>query len=145
MTNYRFTLQIDFQFTMWSTPALDFEYIHYMLAHDELVEVHRADLQQVYLDELHDTLKKINYLGKLPSMSDLQLSLLGGASLDLLFAVLNIPPRLFDWRTVDMDELMAKDNSDVYGDISKKLYHIPEYRQVMLQRFRRLEKTGIMD
>lgn len=129
---------------MWSTPALDLTYIFVMLADDRLAEQRRDEIIRVYYDQLVDTLKKINYLGSIPSMLELQIAILESAPLDLVNAFVGIPPRLFNFREMDLSEFM--DNvQEVMKNVANTIHDKPEYQEYLMTRLKRLDQTGVLD
>lgn len=69
-------LQIDYQFCVWATPAIDLFYILYLVASTDIQRLYKTELITFYYNELKVTLKQMGYLSKIPSMLDLQLELL---------------------------------------------------------------------
>jgi len=135
---------VDYQFSCWKTPALDFAFIFNLLVDDRLANKHRHDIHRVYYDEFRQTLVKINYKGHIPSMLELMVAILHGSPIELMYAFFTMPPRMFNWRDMDMEKMM-EDGPDAYADIGSKIHQLPEYRKFVQDQFERLELTGVLD
>ncbi|KAH8363084.1 hypothetical protein KR084_005096, partial [Drosophila pseudotakahashii] len=64
---------IDFQFSVWNSPAIDLHYFFSTSIHDNLRLHNQPELIQFYYYKLKDALKKVKYAGKIPSLFDFQL------------------------------------------------------------------------
>lgn len=60
---------------MWGTPAIDLSYLIFSMANTEGRE-RREEIIQFYYDEFAATLKKVGYLGRIPTLLDLNLEIL---------------------------------------------------------------------
>ncbi|XP_017052797.1 uncharacterized protein LOC108095965 [Drosophila ficusphila] len=63
---------IDFQFSVWNSPAIDLHYFFSTSIHENLRLEHQTELVQFYYYKLVEALRKVNYLGKVPSLFDFQ-------------------------------------------------------------------------
>lgn len=68
--------QIDFQFSVYGTPAIDLASLLYLVADRECREKHRDRLIKDYHDQFKGTLTSLGYLGAVPSLLDFQIELL---------------------------------------------------------------------
>lgn len=68
-------LQVDYQYCVWATPAIDLLYVLYLVASAEVRQRFKSELISYYYNELTRTLKNIGHLAKLPTMLDLQIEL----------------------------------------------------------------------
>ncbi|XP_052847041.1 uncharacterized protein LOC128259009 [Drosophila gunungcola] len=57
---------IDFQFSVWNSPAIDLHYFFSTSIHENLRLQNQTELVQFYYYKLVEALKKVNYLGKVP-------------------------------------------------------------------------------
>ncbi|XP_041674679.1 LOW QUALITY PROTEIN: uncharacterized protein LOC108113795 [Drosophila eugracilis] len=63
---------IDFQFSVWNSPAIDLHYFFSTSIHENLRLQHQTELVQFYYYKLAEALKKVKYLGKVPSLFEFQ-------------------------------------------------------------------------
>ncbi|XP_017052796.1 uncharacterized protein LOC108095964 [Drosophila ficusphila] len=63
---------IDFQFSVWNSPAIDLHYFFSTSIHENLRLEHQTELVQFYYYKLVEALKKVKHLGKVPSLFDFQ-------------------------------------------------------------------------
>jgi len=64
---------IDFQFSVWNSPAIDLHYFFSTSIQENLRLQHQTELVQFYYYKLVKALKKVNYSGKVPSLFEFQL------------------------------------------------------------------------
>ncbi|KAH8247223.1 hypothetical protein KR038_000431 [Drosophila bunnanda] len=64
---------IDFQFSVWNSPAIDLHYFFSTSIHDYLRLEKQPELIQFYYYKLVNALKKLRYSGQVPSLFDFQL------------------------------------------------------------------------
>ncbi|XP_017017599.1 uncharacterized protein [Drosophila kikkawai] len=64
---------IDFQFSVWNSPAIDLHYFFSTSIHDNLRLKSQPELIQFYYYKLVDALKKLKFSGHVPSLFDFQL------------------------------------------------------------------------
>ncbi|KAH8247227.1 hypothetical protein KR038_000427, partial [Drosophila bunnanda] len=63
---------IDFQFTVWNSPALDLHYFFSTSIHKNLRLEKQPEFVQFYFYKLVDALKKVKYSGRIPSLFEFQ-------------------------------------------------------------------------
>lgn len=115
-----------------------------MVIDDHMVDERRSEIIRVYFDQLHDMLKKLNFRSPMPALLDLQLSILRATPLDLLNALVFIPPRFLNYRKVVFSEYLD-DTGKALNNFADKVHDMPEYREYLLKRLRRLELAGVID
>lgn len=64
---------IDFQFSVWNSPAIDLHYFFSTSLQDNLRLEHQTELVQFYYYRLTEALRKLKYAGRIPSLFDFQL------------------------------------------------------------------------
>lgn len=72
---YKIHFQVDYQYCVWATPAIDLFYVLYLVASSEVRQRFKTELITYYYNEFTKTLKSIGHLAKPPSMVDLQIEL----------------------------------------------------------------------
>lgn len=63
---------IDFQFSVWNSPAIDLHYFFSTSIHENLRLEKQAELVQFYFYKLVEALKKVKYSGQVPSLFEFQ-------------------------------------------------------------------------
>lgn len=71
-----FYSQLDFQLSVWGTPAIDIFYLLYMIASTETRVNHRAEIVTHYFTEFNATLNKLGFMGTVPSLNEFNIELL---------------------------------------------------------------------
>jgi len=64
---------IDFQFSVWNSPAIDLHYFFSTSIQDHLRWKHQPELVQFYYYRLVESLKKLQYSRRIPSLFEFQL------------------------------------------------------------------------
>nr|XP_016927182.2 uncharacterized protein LOC108007923 [Drosophila suzukii] len=64
---------IDFQFSVWNSPAIDLHYFFATSLQDNLRFEHQSELVQFYYYKLVEALKKFKFSGTIPSLFDFQM------------------------------------------------------------------------
>ncbi|XP_043653424.1 uncharacterized protein LOC122620159 [Drosophila teissieri] len=59
---------IDFQFSVWNSPAIDLHYFFSTSIHEDLRLGHQTELVQFYYYKLVEALKRVKYTGKVPTL-----------------------------------------------------------------------------
>lgn len=68
--------QIDFQCSVYATPAIDLGFLLYVIGDDACREEHRDELLKEYHGEFKATLVNLGYLGAIPTLLDVQKEIL---------------------------------------------------------------------
>uniref|UniRef100_A0A336M4W5 CSON009904 protein n=1 Tax=Culicoides sonorensis TaxID=179676 RepID=A0A336M4W5_CULSO len=132
---------LDYQCCLWGTPAIDLSYLLFSMANTEARE-RRNEIIQYYYDEFSSTLKKIGYLGNIPSLLDLNLEILKNSAIEILHIFCMVIFQFMDFTEVTADELfdMKKDQSLM----QRKLMKLPQYQEILKRELPRLIATGII-
>ncbi|KAH8382989.1 hypothetical protein KR009_006153 [Drosophila setifemur] len=70
---------IDFQFSVWNSPAIDLHYFFGTSVNDKLRLENQPELVQFYYYKLVESLKKVKYSGKIPTLFEFQQQFLSKA------------------------------------------------------------------
>uniref|UniRef100_A0A336M177 CSON009903 protein n=1 Tax=Culicoides sonorensis TaxID=179676 RepID=A0A336M177_CULSO len=136
---------LDFQCCLWATPAIDVNYLLYMMLNTEARE-RRQDVLLHYYNEFSSTLKKIGYLGRIPTLLDLNMELLINGAHENLMVFCMILFQFMDFSDVtDTDELfdLNKDKTDQAAK-SRALFKHPRYQEILKRELPRLIGLGIL-
>lgn len=129
---------LDFQFSIWGSPAIDVLYAKYFIAQFET----RDEMVGVYYQEFSDTLKKCNFPGKIPSFDELQREINKNGVYEILLSIYCAPVLLFD-----MSEISLNDFFDVgaTGDkIRKDFFNNENVLNVCIKLIKEFCERGIL-
>ncbi|XP_016952241.1 uncharacterized protein LOC108026058 [Drosophila biarmipes] len=135
---------IDFQFSVWNSPAIDLHYFFSTSIHDELRLHNQPELVQFYYYKLKDALKKVRYAGPIPSLFDFQLQFRARAFYAVFASLMFEPFMLYDGKEeASLEQMISEGESgirfkdDLYRQegARKKLHHTLPY----------LEQWGLLD
>lgn len=73
---FAISFQIDFQLSIWASPAVDLLMALYVVCSQDARDNHRDELIKIYHDQFAATLKEVGYLRAIPSLNSLQIELL---------------------------------------------------------------------
>ena len=68
-----YVLMADFQLSSWNSPVFDLIYFFNTSLHEDIRETAQDELIQVYHENLEETLRKLNYRGKIITLAELEL------------------------------------------------------------------------
>lgn len=136
----RLFLQVDFQQSVWNSPAIDIlTFLSTSLAEDVDVH-HREDLLVEYLNTLTKTMSRLCCETKPPTMEALEKSLKDYEIYAVMSSCLFLPVvRLEKKEVVDLNEMIATD------DFSNPTYKGEAYRKIMLRRLPVWIASGLLD
>ncbi|XP_049531385.1 uncharacterized protein LOC125948894 [Anopheles darlingi] len=119
------TILIDYQICNWTTPAIDLYYLLDMIPDQDVKDSHRDELIYLYYQQFSDLLKRLGFLGKIPTLLDLQLELLRCSGLELFHYAVFAPFRYLDANKLDIEALLKgeADNPALYNPTFKSMIH----------------------
>uniref|UniRef100_A0A182R179 CHK kinase-like domain-containing protein n=1 Tax=Anopheles farauti TaxID=69004 RepID=A0A182R179_9DIPT len=119
------TILLDYQICSWTTPAIDLYYLLDMIPSQEVKDRHRSELILMYHQQYSDFLKRMGYLGKIPTLLDLQIELLRNAALELFHYAVFTSFRYMDPAAIDIEALIKGEvnNPVLENEDFKKLMH----------------------
>jgi hypothetical protein len=86
-----FLFQIDFQLSIFATPAIDIFYLLYMIASNDTREQHRQEILKYYFEVFQETVLKMGLMGgPAPSLLDFNVELLKNGFLGKYFSYVNL-------------------------------------------------------
>uniref|UniRef100_A0A182N4H0 CHK domain-containing protein n=1 Tax=Anopheles dirus TaxID=7168 RepID=A0A182N4H0_9DIPT len=142
---------LDFQLSVWTSPAVDLIYAMYNSVSIDTREDHREDLITFYYQELVECLKKFGYLHKPPTLQQIQLEILKCGHLEFLLAATFVP-----FMCVEMSEIMEMPENGEgfemdFTDTAKliesfrKCYLTPVYVKFLTKNLPKLVHKGLLD
>lgn len=142
---------LDFQLSVWSTPAVDLIYALYNTVSIDTREEHRDDLITFYHQELVACLNKFGYLRKPPTMHQIQMEILKCGHLEFLLAATFVP-----FMCVEMSEIMEMPaegegfemdftDTDKLAESFRKCYLTPVYVKFITNNLPKFIHKGLVD
>ncbi|XP_020811638.1 uncharacterized protein LOC110186707 [Drosophila serrata] len=122
---------IDFQFTVWNSPAIDLHYFFSTSIHENLRLERQSELVQFYFYKLVDALKKVKYSGRIPSLFEFQRQFRTKAFYAVFSSLIFEPTMVYNGKEeASMEQIISKSEKgmrfkdDVYRseNIQKKMH-----------------------
>lgn len=131
--------QIDFQLSVYATPAIDLAYALYMNADIDARESHRDELLKAYHDQFVETLNKLGFMRKPPSLLDFQVELLRNGLMEVFIAI-NFMPMFH------MDPAMMAD-MDFTNPLAtaRQMYNLPGLKDILQRLLPKLMFKGLLE
>ncbi|KAH8284211.1 hypothetical protein KR054_012240 [Drosophila jambulina] len=135
---------IDFQFSVWNSPAIDLHYFFATSIHDNLRLENQPELVQFYYYKLVASLKKLKYSGHVPSLFDFHLQFCTRAFFAVFASLIFEPLMLYNGKEeASLEQIISEGASgmrfkdDIYQHecVRKKLHLTLPY----------LEQWGLLD
>lgn len=130
---------MDFQSTIWATPAIDLYYLLYLVASDDVRINSKDEILKSYHESFVKTLEKFGYTYKIPNQHDLRLEMLKNQFIEVIIAVCYLPYTYLSY---------AKEKK-IFGqssvDVRKELFKNPEYQENVKKILPDLFTKGILD
>ncbi|XP_058063031.1 uncharacterized protein LOC131212951 [Anopheles bellator] len=142
---------LDFQLSVWGTPAVDLIYAMYNAVSIDTKEAHREELIYFYHQELVECLRKIGYLRRLPTLLDIQVEIMKCGHMEFLLSSTFVP-----FMCVEMTEIMdlPEDgsgfemdfaNTDKLAESFKKCFRTPVYVDFITKNLPKFVYKGFVD
>lgn len=137
-------LMVDFSTGYFGEPGIDLVYLLYGSTSDDIKEAEFDRLIHDYHEELVDVLKKLGYKKKLPSIVDLQISMLRKGLYGVMFSIFLIPIRLLkDVENADLGSLL--NSSDEAKAFRTMLFNSPGYQARMSYLLSYFDRKGLLE
>ncbi|XP_055377019.1 uncharacterized protein LOC129609147 [Condylostylus longicornis] len=126
---------VDFQVSIWCSMAIDLLYFIYMAIELESREKYFEELIYNFFCKFRETLKLLNYKGKLPKFSDLQYDMLTVRRIEIYLAATFFPFMVgfIENPHLEIDEIMS--NADKQYDVLYRSQMYIDEIQIILERF----------
>uniref|UniRef100_A0AAG5CU48 CHK kinase-like domain-containing protein n=1 Tax=Anopheles atroparvus TaxID=41427 RepID=A0AAG5CU48_ANOAO len=129
------TILLDYQICCWTSPAIDLYYLLDMIPTQEVKDNHRHELIYLYYNQYSDLLKRMGFLGKIPTLLELQIELLRCAGVEIFHYAVFTSFRYLDHSALDIEALLL-------GKIDNPVLENPEFKQLMHSELSRLLQQG---
>uniref|UniRef100_A0A1Y9H2E3 CHK kinase-like domain-containing protein n=1 Tax=Anopheles dirus TaxID=7168 RepID=A0A1Y9H2E3_9DIPT len=131
------TILLDYQICSWTTPAIDLYYLLDMIPSQEVKDKYRSELILMYYQHYSDFLKRMGFLGKIPTLLDLQIELLRQAGLELFHYAVFSSFRYMDQTAIDIEALLK-------GEINNPVLENEEFKKVIHSELTRFLHQGTL-
>lgn len=142
---------LDFQLSVWGTPAVDLIYAMYNSVSIPTKEAHRDELISFYHAELVECLRKFGYLRRVPTLLDLHTEILKCGHLEFLLSATFVP-----FMCVELHEVMEMPAEGEgfemdFGDTEKMIegfkacYRTPVYIDFITKNLPKFANKGLID
>ncbi|XP_049281141.1 uncharacterized protein LOC125762719 [Anopheles funestus] len=131
------TILLDYQICSWTSPAIDLYYLLDMIPTQEIKDNHRSELIYMYYQQYADLLKRLGYMGKIPTLLDLQIELLRYAGLELVHYAIFSSFRYIDQNAIDIEAMLK-------GEVDNPVLNNPEFKKLMHTELTRFLHHGTL-
>ncbi|XP_055605521.1 uncharacterized protein LOC129753700 [Uranotaenia lowii] len=138
---------LDFQISVWATPAIDLLYSLYNTVGAETRHTHREELISYYYEQFAEALKKFGYSKKIPTLVDLRVELIKAGHLETLVSLVFLPYMVLtpeqlipQPKSGDPEEGVEMDFENVVG-----CYSYPAVQTLLKQYLPMLNHKGLLD
>jgi len=133
-------LQVDFQISVYASPALDLLYFLNSSISLDIIEYKRDVLLNKYLDTLTKTLKLLNCKTQPPTMKELKATLKRRASFGMITSFVILPFMLCSKAEAkDLDEILSTGSYINAGLKSES------YKKILIKRLPLYDEWGLLD
>ncbi|XP_017007639.2 uncharacterized protein [Drosophila takahashii] len=135
---------IDFQFSVWNSPAIDLHYFFCTSIHENLRLHHQTELVQFYYYKLVKALKKVNYTGKVPSLFEFQLQFRAKAFYAVFSSLIFEPTMVYNGKEEpSIESFMTSDEEG--ARIRQAVYQTEANEKKLLLELPFLDQWGLLD
>uniref|UniRef100_B3P6N1 GG11386 n=1 Tax=Drosophila erecta TaxID=7220 RepID=B3P6N1_DROER len=135
---------IDFQFSVWNSPAIDLHYFFTTSIQDNLRWKHQTELVQFYYYQLVEALKKLQYSPHIPSLFEFQLQFRARSFYAVFCSLISEPCMLY---TGTEEASIAQGLSTAESGVRFRdsVYHADHIREKMVLTLPFLDQQGLLD
>ncbi|CRL01431.1 CLUMA_CG014513, isoform A [Clunio marinus] len=126
----------DFQISILASPCVDLFYALYNAISDENRRTRRDEIICYYHSEFSKALKHFGYIGKIPSLLDLNLALMKHGAVEVVKCICF---KIFFF--ANTDEIFGTSDSK---EIKRKIFNNPRYKEFILSELPRLVHLGFL-
>lgn len=132
---------LDFQVSVLASPCVDLYYALYNAISDENRRTRRDEIIHDYHLEFTKSLKGFGYIGKIPSLLDLQMDLVKHGQMEVLKCIAFKIFFYIDAANAQNDEVIGSSESK---DIKVKIFNDPRYQNFIKAELPRLVRMGFL-
>lgn len=133
--------QIDFQISIYASPAIDILYALYFFVSAENRQMRRNEFVAAYHQQFVESLKNFGYLKPLPTLIDLKVELLRNGNLEVLIAICMSVFFFIDFSTMTPEDM---DMGEGMMRAKRRLYQTPGFKEIILKELPRFVNFGFI-
>lgn len=133
--------QIDFQISIYATPAIDLMYALYFSLSPKNRQTRRDEFILIYHQQFVDSLKKFGYPKKPPSLIDLQDEMHRNGNLEVMIAICLSIFFYVDFSTMTAEDL---DMGEGTQKAKRRMYKTEGFRDIILKEISRFFDDGFI-
>lgn len=133
----------DYQLSYYGSPAIDLNYFLYGSINENVRKLHFKFIVRQYHGTLRETLERLNYKGRIPTLKDIHIELIN-KSVHAVIAAVCLAPIIF----ADSDrcaELEALEPAENHGELQKSNIQDPRYKTYIQKLLKEFELSGYLD
>ncbi|XP_017017457.1 uncharacterized protein [Drosophila kikkawai] len=135
---------IDFQFTVWNSPALDLHYFFSTSIHENLWREKQSELVQFYFYKLVAALKKVKYSGRIPSLFEFQQQFRTKAFYAVFASLIFEPTMVYNGNEeASMEQILS--SSEKGMRFKNDVYQLAEIKRKLQDTLPYLDHLGLLD
>ncbi|XP_017052340.1 uncharacterized protein LOC108095682 [Drosophila ficusphila] len=135
---------IDFQFSMWTSPAIDLHYFFSNTLQEHIRLKHQPELVQFYYYKLRDALKRVKYSGHVPSLFAFHQQFRSRAFYAAFASLCFEPSQAYNGKEeASMEQIISSSESAMR--FKNDLYQNAETRRKMRLTLPFLDELGLLD
>ncbi|XP_049281143.1 uncharacterized protein LOC125762721 [Anopheles funestus] len=132
------TMFVDYQMCSWSSQVVDLFYLTYMIPEQSVKTTHRDAIIHRYYHKFSSVLRRLNYGGHIPSLTELHAEMLRKGELELYHYIVFSAFRYTDLSKVDSEAFFL-------GRIENPALQLEEFKVTMRTELQRFLHQGIID
>lgn len=136
-----FRLQIDYQLSVYATPAIDLIYALYCSMSAKNRQIHRDEFISTYHQKFVETLKYFGYSNTPPTLIDLKVELLRNGNLEVLVSICMNIFSYFDISTLTLEDM---DMGEGTKKAKRRMYQAPGFREMLIRELPRFLEYGFI-
>ncbi|XP_310302.6 uncharacterized protein LOC1271496 [Anopheles gambiae] len=132
------TIFVDYQMCSWCSPVVDLYYLTYMIPEQSVKNAHRDEIIYRYHQKFASLLRRLNYRGRVPTLTELQVELLRKAELELYHYIVFSAFLHTDLSKVDSEAFFL-------GRTDNPALKMEEFKETMKIELKRFLYHGIIE
>jgi hypothetical protein len=137
-------LFVDYQLTYFGSPAIDLNFFIYGSLNEDTRTAFSKKLIRTYHQNLKETLVKLNYGKKIPTLHDIHVALLKCGLNGVLAAIAEVPVLLVE-QSDDLDMDLMLGTSKKSEKFRYKMFNNPKYRNFIQKLLIEFDDLGYLD
>ncbi|XP_050071961.1 uncharacterized protein LOC126559832 [Anopheles maculipalpis] len=132
------TMFVDYQMCSWSSQMVDLFYLTYMIPEQSVKTSHRDAIIHRYFGKFSSVLRRLNYSGKIPTLTELHAEMLRKGELELFHYIVFSSFRYTDLSKVDSEAFFL-------GRIENPALQLEEFKETIKTELPRFLHRGIIE